>query len=265
MKKRKIYQKELRDWEQSAKFHKLTSSHPFRRFTWQQVFKTYKISKAEGLILEIGCGAGSFTSLLTSQNKKVTGVDFVQNMLKIAKKTNPSASLVLASAEKLPFKDSSFNAVIANMVLHHLKAQGILTQSLKEIHRVLKPGGTFYVFDHQDTFLSRLFLNLFNFGQRVILTLKRDLSTSGTTSEVIFSKKDLQKLLKQGFNLEKTTMIITFPYRLLEVTSNAIGYLLGLKIGLKAANLFFPLARWFEENLNFCWIKTEQCLKFKKI
>lgn len=264
MKKSKIYQQEFKDWEKGAQFHQFAWQSPFRQFLSQKILATYHLSRKEKTILEIGCGTGLFTTYLSQKRKKVTGVDFSPKMLKVAKEKNPKTTFVLTSAEKLPFKKNSFDVVVANMTLHHLKAQGLLTASLKQIHRVLKLKGIFCVFEHQDSLPSRLLLGLFSLGQNLFLKIRGDLSSSGSQSEIIFAAKDIQTITNQGFTLLKKGGLVTVFFRLLEAIANTFGYLLGQSIGVKTAVILFPLAKWFEEKLNLDCFSTEQCLKFRK-
>jgi ubiquinone/menaquinone biosynthesis C-methylase UbiE len=75
-------------------------------------------------IIDIGCGTGALCSVLNQRGLKVTGVDSVRGMLKIAarKKENKEINFIKANfLEKLPFKDKSFDISIAAYVAHGLK------------------------------------------------------------------------------------------------------------------------------------------------
>jgi ubiquinone/menaquinone biosynthesis C-methylase UbiE len=88
-----------------------------------------EISKRK--VLEIGCGEGFYTAILRKKNK-VVPTDVRRRNIK---------GFVKASAYSLPFRNRSFDAVFAGSVLHHLPD---LERAVKEIKRVLKPGGYFY-------------------------------------------------------------------------------------------------------------------------
>lgn len=103
-------------------------------------------------ILDLGCGTGSL--LIIAKGKKpnvdMTGVDLDEKILKIAQKKiskkKLNIKLIKASAEKLPFPDSSFDVVVSTLVFHHLPAE-IKKEALKEVHRVLKKNGRFLLVD----------------------------------------------------------------------------------------------------------------------
>lgn len=90
-------------------------------------------------ILDLGCGDGLDIYTLRGQGYiHVTGVDISQKLLSAAKKRNPGMRLVRASADSLPFKDGAFDAVLADSMLYHIVGN---KKALKEIRRVLEPGG----------------------------------------------------------------------------------------------------------------------------
>jgi tRNA (uracil-5-)-methyltransferase TRM9 len=92
-----------------------------------------------GLILDIGCGTGR--NLI--EGKKFVAVDISKNMVYIAHKKliyRDDIAFSLADANSLPFGAKSFDAALLVSTLHtvYKKDQVAL---LKELHRLLKPGG----------------------------------------------------------------------------------------------------------------------------
>lgn len=96
--------------------------------------------------LELGCGTGFF--LL---NLKLAGVldeghvtDLSPGMVEVAKRNGAALGFELegrvADAETLPYDDDTFDLVIGHAVLHHIPD---LDQCMREVLRVLKPGGRF--------------------------------------------------------------------------------------------------------------------------
>ena len=86
-----------------------------------------------GRLLDLGCGMGHTTSLL-SNLKEVVGVDFSQKAIRIASKKS-GGSFVCGDAQALPFQDRSFDYVVSKDVLEHVPNDG---QVLDEILRVCK-------------------------------------------------------------------------------------------------------------------------------
>ena len=103
-------------------------------------------------VLDVGCGAGVDTILagkLVGETGTATGTDIVPEMLARAR-TNlqltglENVTFLEASAERLPFSDNDFDVVTSNGVLNLVVDKA---EALKEIFRVLKPGGRLMVAD----------------------------------------------------------------------------------------------------------------------
>ena len=90
-------------------------------------------------ILDFGCGSGIYAKLLTKKGAIVKGFDISPEMLKIAKRENPTLDLRLGSGYKIPFNEK-FDIVYAALVMDYLEDWGRI---LKEVSRVLKDKGTF--------------------------------------------------------------------------------------------------------------------------
>ncbi len=98
--------------------------------------------------LEIGCGNGLVTKHLAEEySASVTGIDIDPQQIELARNSvNGMENLryLEANAADLPFKEGSFNVVFSFGVLHHIKDW---LDALKEVKRVLKPGGYFVYAD----------------------------------------------------------------------------------------------------------------------
>ncbi|MFB0533936.1 MAG: class I SAM-dependent methyltransferase [Anaerolineae bacterium] len=93
---------------------------------------------AKGLnILEIGCGTGVFTAKLAVTIANITATDISPELLERARERVPNARFQIADAERMPFAKGVFDGVVGSSILHHLN----LEVTLKEMYRVLKPGG----------------------------------------------------------------------------------------------------------------------------
>jgi ubiquinone/menaquinone biosynthesis C-methylase UbiE len=94
----------------------------------------------EGMkVLELGCGTGMFTQHLAKSSAKLTAVDLSHEFLrKASNRIAESPSLCACDAEKLCFRDNTFDCVVGISILHHLEIPSVGP----EIKRVLKNGGT---------------------------------------------------------------------------------------------------------------------------
>jgi len=77
----------------------------------------------------------------TSNGVDYFGVDISENLIDIAKRTYPEANFQVADGRNLPFPDNYFDKVFSISVLHHIPSKDLRIQHLKEMNRVLKPGG----------------------------------------------------------------------------------------------------------------------------
>ncbi len=92
----------------------------------------------QGPILDFGCGDGFFAK--TAFGEVGVGLDVDSEILAEAKKESVYQELILFEGKKIPFRDHYFQTVVSNCVLEHVSN---LEGALREIHRVLKPGGYF--------------------------------------------------------------------------------------------------------------------------
>lgn len=92
-----------------------------------------------GTLLEIGCGTGHWTSFFSQMGFQITATDVSDAMLEQAKtKSIPATKLLKADVHELPFPDDYFDQAA---VITAFEFCGDIPQAIKEIKRVLKPGG----------------------------------------------------------------------------------------------------------------------------
>lgn len=94
-------------------------------------------------VLDAGCGAGAMSAALHDRGAVVTGIDASAGMLDHAsQRLGDEVDLRQADLnDPLPFNDSSFDDVIASLVLHYLEDWA---PALSEMRRVLRPGGRLF-------------------------------------------------------------------------------------------------------------------------
>jgi len=93
-------------------------------------------------VLEIGCGKGAILGYLQKAGHVVTGIDVDASALKYCLAPHGDLAVSVASGDSLPFADGSFEAVLSFDVFEHIRDSD---RHLKEVRRVLKPGGTYYL------------------------------------------------------------------------------------------------------------------------
>ena len=109
-------------------------------------------------VLEIGAGYGAATGHLLKLAPRVTSLEYDPRLLRKLKANHQCAELtaLCGDAAKLPFADQSFSSAVAILVLHHLKSRELQDRAIAEVHRVLRPGGSFFAFEINDGWIHRV-------------------------------------------------------------------------------------------------------------
>ncbi|OWY67030.1 bifunctional 3-demethylubiquinone 3-O-methyltransferase/2-octaprenyl-6-hydroxy phenol methylase [cyanobacterium TDX16] len=127
-------------WQPDAKIYALHRLNPLRF----QYFDRH-LTNWQGLrVLDVGCGGGFSCEFLAARGAKVFGIDRSQSCIATAKAHAATSGFKIdyqyGYAEDLPYADRYFDVVVCVDVLEHVTNW---QQTVTEIHRVLRPGGTF--------------------------------------------------------------------------------------------------------------------------
>ena len=120
----------------------------YHRFQLEPYLDHVAAAVAHGRALDLGCGTGVISLALAKRGFDVLGVDHSEEMLAIARakstKTRHSGKceFVVADVRDLPSEDGAFDCVTCQGLLHHLSD---MEPCLRELRRVLRPGGYFYI------------------------------------------------------------------------------------------------------------------------
>lgn len=104
----------------------------------------------EPRILDFGCGIGVATGRLAAHvpEAEVVGLDPSAESIRIAEAQGaPRTRFVVSKDIRLPFPDATFDLVYSNGTFHHIP-HGDHLPILRELHRVLRPGGELFVFEN---------------------------------------------------------------------------------------------------------------------
>jgi ubiquinone/menaquinone biosynthesis C-methylase UbiE len=97
-------------------------------------------------VLELGCGNGKTFSALAEKKCDVVGIDFSSSAAILCRSLSPKneyGEIALSDVSYLPFRDASFDCVIAFHVIGHLPESGRIRCALESV-RVLRTGGHLY-------------------------------------------------------------------------------------------------------------------------
>lgn len=122
-------------------------SSPGRANPELELIATSLSSEGSSVIADVGCGWGRNTIPLARSFRFVVGVDFARNQLSLGRRFVSESKLanrvefVQASCLEMPFNEYCFDGVVCTSVLFHLPQQNEREMALREISRVLRPGG----------------------------------------------------------------------------------------------------------------------------
>lgn len=137
--------------------------------------------------LDLGCGTGEMMKMLlqSDDQRELYGIDLSEKMLSVAEsKLSGKVRLVLGDSEHLPFADNFFDVVYCNDSFHHYSAP---ENVIREVQRVLKPGGTFLIGDCWQPLVGRAIMNFY-------------MRHSKEGDVKIYSKEEMVSLLSQCFH-----------------------------------------------------------------
>lgn len=129
---------------------------------------------AEVALLDVGCGVANAHPQLVGRVGKLAGVDVSAASIAIARQRNPGIQYEVFDGTHLPFADRSLDAAFAINVLHHVSIPQ-RKPLVDDIHRVLRPGGLFAIFEHNPLNpVTRHVVDNCEFDKDAVLLKRRD-------------------------------------------------------------------------------------------
>ena len=101
-----------------------------------------------GRLLDVGCGTGVLAARLAASGYETTGLDPSEGMLRLLRERAPAVNAVQASATDMPFGNGEFDLSVSVATMHHIADPDSVRRALAEMVRVVRPGGTVIVWDH---------------------------------------------------------------------------------------------------------------------
>lgn len=100
-----------------------------------------------GRAVDLGCGSGRWTGLLTERYGSVLGVDIAEREIEMARAAHPGADFAVRSLLDLTPADGLFDLVFSVNTVHHLRAHDVVLPHLRSL---VAPGGLLVVVDVTD-------------------------------------------------------------------------------------------------------------------
>jgi len=128
---------------------------------WKHFFVKYIPFKSSDIIVDLAGGTGDIARKLTRLGANVIVVDPSIEMMQEGQKSNTLQVVnVAATGETLPFADSSIDKLTISFGIRNMTS---IEDALKEIYRVLKPGGQYYCLEFSQAMMPvRPFYNFYN-------------------------------------------------------------------------------------------------------
>ena len=143
------WKQSIAPWEFSSEFYQEIDDRfltevkkfmPWKKIPFDPLIDFDNLTEQD--VLEIGVGCGTHAQLLASYARSFTGIDLTEYAVKCTsqrpKIISKAAKILRMDAEKMAFPDNSFDFIWSWGVIHH---SSDTRQILREMHRVLRPGG----------------------------------------------------------------------------------------------------------------------------
>ncbi|MEX2055183.1 MAG: class I SAM-dependent methyltransferase [Candidatus Andersenbacteria bacterium] len=147
--------------------------------------------------LDAGCGQGGWLLYLKTLGHHVAGIDIAPKTIASLKTYDSTLELKVGSISQIAYPDEHFAGVIALGTLEYV--DGAVPQALREVHRVLKPNGFFFI---EVPILNSLRRWLYRPLKYVGAVIKRSQGKRATFANYLFTRREMTKLLHDaGFTI----------------------------------------------------------------
>jgi ubiquinone/menaquinone biosynthesis C-methylase UbiE len=153
-----------------------------------------------GAAVEFGCGTGYFTEMLANRADTLLATDVAPGMLSVAKQRLEARNVCFREedCQKTSFADSTFDTAFMSLVIHFTDK----AKTLREMHRILKPGGKLIIANGHPGALSRVnrfrwLLRGFYYG----MTRHRTKPPKGITRNLVTLAGLSDLLIENGFQI----------------------------------------------------------------
>jgi SAM-dependent methyltransferase len=111
-----------------------------------------------GDVLEVGPGPGLTTDLLRQRCARITAIEIDPDLAEAlaARLGGSNVKVIQGDATAMPFEDARFSGAVSFTMLHHVPSSALQDRLLREVRRVLRPGGVFAGVDSRQSFFMRL-------------------------------------------------------------------------------------------------------------
>ena len=158
----------------------------------------------EHILLEAGCGTGRMTPSFAAKCDRLVAVDFSlrslqRNRANLRRRGVRNVDLIQADICRLPLRSEAFDRVVSCQVLEHIPTTECRESAVRELARVLRPGGKLVLSAYQHSILTRLF------GEK-------QGEHRGGIYFYRFAREELRHLLSRALKVEAISGLLIYHY-----------------------------------------------------
>jgi SAM-dependent methyltransferase len=164
------------------------SSEEFRKQGFWPLLQNYLEKNKR--YLDAGCGIGGWILFLKEEGYNVEGIDIAARTVRALTEYDPDLTVKVASITAIPYPDESLDGVLAIGTLEYV--DGKVPDALREAHRVLRPGGIFFI---EVPIISSLRRTFYIPLKRLEKLFKQGQGRKPTFSNYLFDHQELRHML----------------------------------------------------------------------
>lgn len=173
---------------------------PENRAKVRSVLEELAARAGGGRLLDVGCGTGFLISLASDLFTKIDGIDVTRAMLDRVDVSPGNIELHEGVAESMPFENDTFDMASSYAFMHHVEDHRAI---LREVRRVLRPGGLFYIDLEPNKLFWQSMVDLEKRGERYSDIVTREIDSVLHTDEAVES----------GFGIPSQTFLDAEPIK----------------------------------------------------
>jgi ubiquinone/menaquinone biosynthesis C-methylase UbiE len=146
--------------------HWLCRSARWRKIVEQRVPRALSGADLGDHVLEVGPGPGLTTDLLRASVRHLTALELDHKLAEslTSRLRGSNVEVITGDATAMPFPDGHFSGAVSFTMLHHVPSPELQNQLLREVWRVIEPGGIFVGSDSRQS----LFMRLIHIGDTMV-------------------------------------------------------------------------------------------------
>lgn len=137
-----FFKNDTKLWDDLSFSYSETLKNSVTHYNWyhnELIPRVLGLVKGKKSVLDFGCGDGTLTDQIAHQGSKVVGYDISKGMIEIGNSLFPKLDLRSGDMNKILGNTSTYDAIVANMVLHDIKD---FPNVLEKLDTLLKKNGT---------------------------------------------------------------------------------------------------------------------------